>query len=164
MEFGAPSKQKRPQYIYLDVIRELCSSRIYHNTKQLNETSPASCSEFFQKHLRQKQISPTWEGGWLTFNPHICRTCWAYTKHEGSYYVELADIWRNNTWASINWSIHLTHRHEYTCTEQVTGHIKQIRTEQFTHRVRVLREEPLRPEWRSFSDLNGLLRFWREML
>ena len=40
------------------------------------------------------------------------------------------------------------HRHEYTCIEQVTAHIKQIRTEQFTDRdrVRVLREEPLQTE------------------
>ena len=72
--------------------------------------------------------------------------------HEGSYYVELADIWRNITWAyylrsvSNNGSVHLPHNVEYSCTEQVTVHIKQILTEQFTDRVRVLREEPLRPK------------------
>ena len=43
-----------------------------------------------------------------------------------------SDIWRNNTWVyylrsvSNNWYVHLTHRQEYTCAEQVTGHIKQI--------------------------------------
>ena len=57
-------------------------------------------------------------------------------------------ILRNITWANYlwsagnNWSVQLPHRHQYTWTEQVTVHIKQITTEQFTHRVHVLREEP----------------------
>ena len=46
-----------------------------------------------------------------------------------------------------NWSEHLPHRHEYTCTEQVTVHIKQILTEQFTYCVCVLRDELLGPDW-----------------
>ena len=53
-------------------------------------------------------------------------------QHGGNYYVELPDLWRNITWADYlrsvgnKWSVHLPHRHEYTCTEQVTGHMKQI--------------------------------------
>ena len=118
---------------------------------------------YFWKN-RGNQTSLTWEGGWVPFNPH-----WAHTSHEGSYSVELTDIWRNITWAYYlrsagnNWFVQLPHRHEHTCTEQVTGHIKQICTEQFTHRVRVLREELLGPEWKSISHLNTHLKFWREI-
>ena len=74
-------------------------------------------------------------------------------------YVELS-VWRKITWAYYlrsvqnNWSVHLINKHEHTCTEQLTVHIKQIRAEQMTYHIRVLKEEQFGLEW------EATLRCW----
>ena len=75
-------------------------------------------------------------------NALLCGAPWYMKEHHLGLLPEIV---------GNNWPVQLPHRPEYTCTEQVTVHTKQNHREQFTDRVRVLREEQLQPEWKSIS-------------